>query len=483
MPVKLKPFNPRDISLSDDFIGFPLIHDELNEIVEYLAYLKKVTDEGKDEIKRMLISAESGSLFLGRTGAGKTHALHCVVNEAKKKGYYPVDGSLMHEKAVVDPKDVREFFDECRKLAEEKPILIVYDDARQLLGSRRRGGEYDNNHEQSRPMLSEFRRQLDGLQYYANPVHIIVTSAAVIWHIDRQIARRFSRHLRFPSPEDESRKSLFKYYLAKFGHDPDTIDVETLSFLMEGVVSGKIEEIVSKASYKADINGGLTNKMLVKEIIRYLQGPPTDMSLKPETKVNVAYHEFGGHTLPAYAVGLEPILVTISPSSDGSYGRNFHRHSDSIPPSSAKYHFANVITGMGSTAVYQELEKSKEEGRMGDLTSSSQSALSLYALKNPMVKMKMGEEDTYLSKGLFSDENRVEIENEIKMIKNSALEIARKIITEYRDEIIEFTENRLVKKEIMVRSEILDVFNELKVEPGKYYGEMCEALKKLGYPV
>lgn len=483
MPVKLKPFNPRDISLSDDFIGFPLIHDELREMVEYLEYLNKITEEGKDEIKRMLISSESGSLFLGRTGAGKTHALHCVVNEAKKKGYYPVDGSLMVEKATIDPKDIREFFDSCRKLAEEKPLLIVYDDARQLLGSRHRGADYDNNHQQTRPMLSEFRRQLDGLQYFKNPVHIIVTSATVIWHIDRQISRRFSRHLRFPSPEDSSRKLLFNYYLSKFGHDPTKIDVDTLSFLMEGVVSGKIEEIVSKASYKADINGDLTNKMLVKEIIRYLQGPPTDTSLKPEIKVNVAYHEFGGHTLPAYAVGLEPILVTISPSSDGSYGRNFHRHSDLIPASSAKYHFANVVTGMGSTAVYQEFDKSTEEGRMGDLTSSSQSALSLYALKNPMVKMKMGDEDTYLSKGLFSDENRVEIEHAIKEIKNAALEIARKIITNYRDEVIEITENHLVEKEIMVRSEIIDVFNELNIESGKYYDDMCEALKKLGYPV
>jgi len=481
--VKLKPFNPRDISLSDDFIGFPLIHDELREIVEYLVYLKKVTAEGKDEIKRMLVAAESGSLFLGRTGAGKTHALHCVVNEAKKKGYYPVDGSLMHEKAVIDPKDIREFFDACRKLAEEKPLLIVYDDARQLLGSRHRGGEYDNNNQQARPMLSEFRRQLDGLQYYANPVHIIVTSATVIWHIDRQIARRFSRHLRFPSPEDASRKALFSYYLKKFGHDPSAVDIETLSFLMEGVVSGKIEEIVSKASYKADINGDLTNKMLVRQIIRYLQGPPSDTSLTPEKKVNVAYHEFGGHTLPAYAVGLEPILVTITPSADGSYGRNFHKHSDSIPQSSARYHFANVITSMGSTAVYQEFEKSKEEGRMSDLTGSSKSALSLYALKNPMVKMRIGEDDTYLSRGLFSDGNRVEIEEEIKRIKDSALEIAREIIREYHDQVVEFTEKHLVKKEIMVRSDILDVFSELGVEPGKYYDAMCDALKKLGYPV
>jgi hypothetical protein len=95
----------------------------------------------------------------------------------------------------------------------------------------------------------------------------------------------------------------------------------------------------------------------------------------------------------------------------------------------------------------------------------------------------MSDDDTYLSKGLFSDENRVEIEKEIKKIKDSALDIARKIITKYENEIVEFTENHLVKKEIMVRSEILDVFNSLNVEPGVFYDEMCIALKKLDYPV
>ncbi|MBC8463123.1 hypothetical protein H8D76_02075 [Candidatus Bathyarchaeota archaeon] len=120
---------------------------------------------------------------------------------------------------------------------------------------------------------------------------------------------------------------------------------------------------------------------------------------------------------------------------------------------------------------------------MSDLTGSSKSALSLYALKNPMVKMRIGEDDTYLSRGLFSDENRVEIEDEIKRLKVSALEIAREIITEYHDQVVDFTENQLVKKEIMVRSEILEALSELNIEPGKYYDVMCQALKKLDYPV
>ena len=120
---------------------------------------------------------------------------------------------------------------------------------------------------------------------------------------------------------------------------------------------------------------------------------------------------------------------------------------------------------------------------MGDLTLSSKSALELYALKNPLVKMTLGSEDTYLSLGLFSEENRVEIEGEIQKIKDAALTIARNIIQNYRDEITTFAEEHLLKQEIMVRSEILQALRELGVEPGHYHEKMCDTLKELEYPV
>lgn len=483
--MELEAFKPRAISLYEDFVGFPSIHEELRDIVNYLRHLVRLTREGKDDYRRMIVQAEPGALFLGRTGAGKTHALHCVVNEAAKAGYHPIDGSVMLGKTEVDPKDVREFFDSCRSEADDNPLLIVYDDARQLLGSSGRGYysfEYGNSGRETRPMLGEFRRQIDGLQFFGHPAYVIITSATSLRHIDRQIARRFSRHVSFPRPRDESRRALFHYYLNRFGHDPDDVDIVTLSFLMDGVVAGRVEEIVSKASYKGDMEGGLTNKLLVKEISRFLQGPPVDTHLTEEMKILTGLHEFGGHTLPAYAVGLEPILVTIEPSADGSYGKSFHRHSKNLPPSSAKYHFADVVTRMGSTAVYLELEQSIEEGRMNDLTSATRSALDLYAVKNPMVNLTVGE-GTYLSEGLFSEENREEIEGEIEKIKGAALEVAKDIVRNYRNEILAFTRDHLVKNEIMVRSEIIDALKEMSVEQGQYYEKMCDSLNEIGYPV
>ncbi len=120
---------------------------------------------------------------------------------------------------------------------------------------------------------------------------------------------------------------------------------------------------------------------------------------------------------------------------------------------------------------------------MAELTRSSKSALELYALKNPLVKMTLGSEETYLSLGLFSEENRMETEGEIQKIKDAALGIARDIIMNYRDEITTFAEAHLLKREIMVRSEILEVLGELGVEPGHYYEQMCDTLRELEYPV
>ena len=259
--------------------------------------------------------------------------------------------------------------------------------------------------------------------------------------------------------------------------------IDTNFATCQEIKQAKTRKFLKRQRLTAEIEGELTNKLLVREIIRFLQGPPTDIYHTEEMKLKTGYHEFGGHTLPAYLVGMEPILVTIEPSADGTFGKSFERHSDKIPQSSAKYYFADIITSMGSTAVHTELENTLEQGRMSDLTSASRSALSLYALKNPMVMMSIGREDTYLSKGLFSDENRKEIEDEISVIKNRALEIAQDIVRRYKNEIITFTKEHLIKQEIMVRSEIMDTLKDMGVEQGTYYDKLCKSLENLGYPV
>ncbi|MCK4953240.1 ATP-binding protein [Candidatus Bathyarchaeota archaeon] len=480
--MDLKEFKPREISLYENFVGFPSIHKELCDIVGYLKYLNKLTKDGNHEHKKMLIQAESGSLFLGRTGTGKTYALHCIANEAKKEDYFLIDGKTMLQKKETEPKDVIDFFDQCARVAKEKPLLIAYDDARQLLGSRT-PGRFEMIPREPKPMLEEFRRQIDRLIDFNHPAYIIITSVARTRNIDSQIARRFSRHLILPRPREESRKELFNYYISRFGYKPVNVDIITLSYLTDGVVAGKVEEIVSKASYKASMEGKLTNKLLVGEIKRFFHGPPVDTFLTTEMKIQTGYHEFGGHTLPSYLVGLEPILVTIEPSADGTFGRSVHRPSKMIPLSSSKHFFAEVVTRMGSTAVYTELKKGKEEGRLHDLVTAKRSALDLYGLKNPTIRIPVGREETYLTKGLLSEKSKIEVEKEIEEIKNEALGLATEMIRNYKDVISAFVEDHLINKETMVRSEIITTINGMDVKHGSYYEPMCQVLEKLGFLV
>ena len=127
--MELREFESSDVSFYRDFVGFPLLRDELQDLVKYLEYLRRLDRDGMHDQRRMLIQSESGSLFLGRTGTGKTHALHCVVNAARERGYYPVDGSTMLKKERVHPEDIGAFFDDCRAKADDTPLLIAYDDA------------------------------------------------------------------------------------------------------------------------------------------------------------------------------------------------------------------------------------------------------------------------------------------------------------------------------------------------------------------
>jgi len=220
---------------------------------------------------------------------------------------------------------------------------------------------------------------------------------------------------------------------------------------------------------------------MVREIKRFFHGPPVDIFLTADMKVQTGYHEFGGHTLPAYLVGLEPILVTIEPSADGTFGKSIHRPSKMIPSSSSKHFFADVITRMGSTAVYKELKKGKEEGRLNDLVSAKRSTLDLYGLKNPTIRIPIGREETYLTKGLLSEKSKTEVEEEIEEIKKDALSLATEMIQNHKDVICTFVEDHLIRNETMVRSEIIATIKGMDVKHGSYYEPMCKALEKLGF--
>jgi ATP-dependent Zn protease len=114
---------------------------------------------------------------------------------------------------------------------------------------------------------------------------------------------------------------------------------------------------------------------------------------------------------------------------------------------------------------------------------AAKAAFNIYALKDPIAKMAVGMDGTYLTKGLYSDKGRKQVEEEIEKIKNKALSLALDIIRNHNIEIKKFVENHLVDNQTLVRSEIIDILNGMGIEQGSYYKSMCKALIELGFLV
>ena len=486
--MEIKEFEPMKISLEKDYVGFEKVREGLYDTINLLKFLKELNDSGEKEKFKTLLSSGSGTIITGDTGAGKTYALHAIANEAKKLGYKIIDGS-----EISDDASIEEFFEKCRTEAESSPILIIFDDRRDLLGSEPKrqtedffGGVslslFDTKEAIS---LDKFRRQIDKIYEYENPAHIILTAAANPAIIDKQILRRLRKLIHIPNPNVKSREELWKYYLNKYGLNADSLDLQTFSYLTEGLNAGKIAEIVSDVAYRSRLNKKITNKLVIEEIIKALHGPSTTDILESEKElIKDGYHETS-HLVCAVRIGLQPILISIEPTVN-ALGEIQVVPSSKIPEGSSKHYFANVVHAMGSTAIYEELREGGEEGRESDLRDASTNALKLYFLKNPLPGIEIksssinGNEPYFLH---MSERKKEEMEDEVERILDTGKEMAREIIREYKNEIKEFVEDYLFPNRTLAGNEILDSFRDLGIIPGGDYDKFEKALKELGYLV
>jgi len=486
--MELKEFETKEIFLEKDYVGFKGVKEGLRDTVNFLKFLKELSDAGEREKLEALVSSGSGTIITGDTGAGKTYALHAVANEAKKLGYKIIDGS-----EVSDDTSMEEFFTRCEIEAEDSPVLIVFDDRRDLLGSepKREAEDFFGGvtlslfQAKDAISLDKFRREIERIYEYNNPAHIILTAAVNPAIIDRQIRRRLRRLIHIPEPNVKSREALWKYYLKKYGLDVDSLDLSTFSYLTEGLNAGKIAEITSDVAYRARLNRGISNKLVIEEIMKTLHGPSTsDVTESEEGLIKRGYHE-GAHLVTAVEVGLQPILISIEPVVN-ALGETQVVPSSKIPAGSSKYYFATVAHLMGSTAVYEELGKGGEEGREADLRDASVNAFRLcyFKIPFPWVEINSGsvkEKEPYIF--YMSEQGKREIEEEVKRILTAGKEIASEIVRKYKNEIGEFVEEHLVPRGTLAGNEILEIFRDLGIPPGGEYEKFEKSLRELGYLV
>lgn len=156
-----------------------------------------------------------------------------------------VGSELIKKYSGEGPKLVREIF----RAAEEMAPTIVFIDEIDAIGTKRYNSDSSGEQEIQRTML-ELLTQLDGFDTRSDVKVIMATNK--IESLDPALIRpgRIDRKIKFPLPDEKTKRLVFKIHTAKMNLDPD-VDLEELIMAKDDLSGADIKAMCSEAGLLA----------------------------------------------------------------------------------------------------------------------------------------------------------------------------------------------------------------------------------------
>ena len=191
------------------------------------------------------ISAPKGVILYGEPGTGKTLLAKAVANSTSASFLRVVGSELIKKYSGEGPKLVREIF----KAAEEIAPSIVFIDEIDAIGTKRYSSDSSGEQEVQRTML-ELLTQLDGFDKRSEVKVIMATNK--IENLDPALIRpgRIDRKIKFPLPDEKTKRNIFKIHTAKMNLDQD-VDIEELVISKDDLSGADIKAMCSEAGLLA----------------------------------------------------------------------------------------------------------------------------------------------------------------------------------------------------------------------------------------
>jgi ATP-dependent metalloprotease FtsH len=438
----------------NDVAGLEEAKIELMEIVDFLKNPKKYTSLGGQIPK--------GALLIGSPGTGKTLLAKAVAGEAQVP-FFSLSGSDFVEMFVgVGASRVRDLF----KQAKEKAPCIIFIDEIDAVGRARGKNSVTGANDERENTLNQLLTEMDGFGTNVGVIILAATNRADI--LDRALMRagRFDRQIHVEMPDLEERKAIFKVHMKPLKFKED-VDVEFLSRQTPGFSGADIANVCNEAALIA----ARRNKTSVEKqdfldaIDRIIGGlEKRNKIISPNEKKTVAYHESGHAAISWLLEHAHPLVkVTIVPRGKALGAAWYLPEERQI--TTYEQIFDDITATLGGRAAEEIIFGKTSTGALNDLEKITKQAYAIVAYFG--LNKKIGNVSYYDSTGQseyafikpFSEKTAETIDEEVRILVESAYQRAKKILQENQEKLIKLAD-LLLQKEVIFREDLESIFGK-----------------------
>ena len=448
---KARMIPPDELNVKfDDIAGADEAKEEIREIVEYL----------RDPIRFQLVGGKipKGCLLVGDPGTGKTLMAKAVACEAGVP-FFSISGSDFVEMFVgVGASRVRDMFNQARK---HTPCLIFIDEIDAVGRSRFSG--WGGGHDEREQTLNAMLVEMDGLESRNGVIVLAATNRPDV--LDPALLRpgRFDRQVVMDLPDIAGRRKILEVHVKKIKVG-GTIDLDVIARTTPGFSGADLANVCNEAALLAARRGKEEVTQAELEEARDKVSYGTERRSRKITERErrlTAYHEAGHALVALHNEHCTPVhKVTIIPRGQAYLGATFTMPKEDVYTRSKLELEAEMSMCMGGRVAEELVMGDITTGASADiqhLTGIARRMVCIFGMTDVIGPTKVGDFSVHPHLRIdgpapdqLAPETAREIDLEVRRLVNTALETARKCLSDNRDELEKLAQALLERETLSI---------------------------------
>lgn len=426
-----------------DVAGIDEAKEEIEEVVDFLKNPKRFVEAGA--------KIPSGVLLYGEPGTGKTLLAKAIAGEAGVP-FYSISGSNFVEMYVgIGASRVRDLFAEGKKKA---PCIIFIDEI-DAVGRHRSSGAGSGGNDEREQTLNQLLVEMDGFE--AND-HVIVVAATNRQDIlDPALLRpgRFDRQVMVPLPDVGGREKILKVH-ARNAKVAPSVDWQVIAKGTPGFSGAQLASLVNEAALLMARSQQTQIDMALLEAAKdkvMMGAERRSLIITEREKRITAYHE-AGHALVAWMLpGADPVhKVTIIPRGR-ALGLTMQLPEEERNSHDRTYLFNTICTLLGGRIAEEIVFNQMTTGAGNDIERVSDIARKMvceWGMSEAVGPLTFRAANPLSSQPaqIISEQSAILIDGEVKKLVQSAVDEAKRILTQYRSQLDQITQVLLERETI-----------------------------------